>query len=147
MDDSPTVRLTQVVLDRLQFAAQTVSTPEFLRTARIEQAVDAIYGNLVHSITAKVMAEKLVGETVTAETFVPKSWWQHFKLTNCYRGLSRDRIMRYCAKRWPVQMEKRVVTVRFDRYALFPESKLRVPELGKPVVFEQWGEPSWRVEE
>lgn len=146
MDDWMSTRPKQIRLDALQFGAMTQTTPEFLHSATISRWEDVVTGNLVHAITAKVMAEKLVGETVAAETFVPKSWWQHFKLTNCYRGLSRDRIMRYCAKRWPVQMEKRVVTVRFHRYALFPESTLKVPELGKPVIFEQWGEPDWRVE-
>lgn len=107
-------------------------------SAKVHEYEDIALRQLVLSLEASVLAEKLVDEEVSETIQMPASWWQHFKLTNCYLNLHRDWIMRYCAERWPVKFEARTLRARFTRYAVFPESTLRVPELGQPVIIERW---------
>lgn len=138
-----TSELARVILDRLKFASQTRISHQVMQSAKLHAWEDIATRQLVLALEAEVLAEKLVSETIAAKTKVPASWWQHFKMTNCYIGLGNDPVMRWFERKWPVKYVDREVKVTFTRYAKFPEATIKVPELGRPIIFEQWSEPRW----
>ena len=137
----------QFVLDRLRFGVTSRVGATMRESAKIHVMEDFITRQLVVALEAEVLAEKLVGGTATASRSEPKTWLDYLKRDVWYTDLAHDRIMRWIAKRWPIQYRKVILTATFDRYALFPEANIALPELGKPVIFEKWSEPRWEVVE
>lgn len=141
---------TKIILDRLKFGTQTRISRQVLESARISTWEDIVTEQLVVALEAEVLAEKLTGDTTTVSRseYIPANWWDYLKRDVWYTDLDNDRIMRWIAKRWPVRWKTQTftVTVKLERYAKFPHATIALPELGRPVIFEQWGEPNWRVD-
>lgn len=144
------IRNPLVSLERLKFAAITRMSESVMSSLELAQVEDTITQQLIYRLSADVLVEHLVSDTVvvTRPIGVPANWWDKLKLDVWYTDLAHDRIMRWMAKRWPVRYKTQTITasVKFDRYAKFPHATITLPELGSPVIFEQWGEPNWRVE-
>lgn len=91
---------------------------------------------LVVKLEREVLTEKLEPRTITrkkyAISYVPDTWWDHFKYT--YRN--RWWLPKFL-KRWN---KRKVVTpvtfkVKVEPMLLFPELEVPSPEWGKPIKF------------
>lgn len=147
--DSFSVTPQKVFLDRLKFAAQGRVPEQVLTSAQVYEHMDIMLRQMVYTLEVELLAEKLVSEDIAVETVLqePLTWRDRRKLDVWYTNLPSDVIMRWIERHWPVRYRERkvTVTVRFDRYAKYPASALRIPELGTPVILECWGEPRWLV--
>lgn len=137
-DTDPIIRTTQVALEQRKVGAAL----EVSRQASLSVRPDVLADRLLMQLESYVLAEKLVGDTktVTGAIDFPSSPWQFYKQRHAeswwLRWLVNRRPVRTTAHRY-----ERYVT--FERYAHYPRSTLRVPELGRAVIFEQFTEP-WR---
>jgi hypothetical protein len=120
------------VLDVVKFGYTTQAS------IRFTELRDDIRQMMIHKLEAAVLTERLIDEDYTASTFVPASWWQHWKLDH-----PRLRRLIWCSEaRRPVQMTERTLTVHLDRLALRPYSTIAMPTLG-PVVYHESAQHSW----
>lgn len=111
------------------------------RRARLEVHEDQILGQLVYRLEDYVLAEKLVGDTKTVHCLsaweVPTSTWQYFKQRH-----AESWWLGWLVRRRPVvldhELQERDHEVTFERYATYPESILELPELGRPVIVEEF---------
>lgn len=141
---------SRVILDRLKFAYQTRIGPSVRQSMTLEAVEDVVTRQLIARLSAEVLADKLVGDTIATTYSVrqPATWFDWLKQDVWYTDLDNDRIMRWVERKWPVKYKTVTyhVSVKFDRYALYPEARIALPELGRPVIFEQWGQPDWMEE-
>jgi hypothetical protein len=115
------------VLDRMKFGYTTACS------IRFTELKDDIRQMMIHKLEAAVLAERLVDENYSASTWVPASWWQHWKLDH-----PRLRRLLFCSEsRRPVQMTERVLTVHLERLGMRPYSTIALPNLGPVVYYEQ----------
>jgi hypothetical protein len=124
-------------LDMLKVGAQICTS------VRYEIDQDFIRDELVHRLTATVLAEKLADDSYSATEQVPATWWQHWKQTQ------RDhRWFQWSPLRWlkPPRTRTLTVTVQWQRYGTRPYSELSAPRLG-PVIYQEMVTPTRRWSE
>jgi len=105
------------------------------QSMRFETREDHLHGELERRISAYVLTDHVADDTFTAVTRAewPASTWQMFKhrhVASWWLG--------WLVRRRPVRMQVEVqhVEVEVSRYLGYPEADLRLPELGRPVIFE-----------
>lgn len=134
--DEEFVQSVTHTLEQKKVAANLLVT----REASLRVRPDDITDNLVVQLESYVLAEKLVGDTkeVSGAIPFPTSPWQFFKHRHAGSWW-----LRWLVERRPVRTENHrwETSVTFERYNHYPESTLRVPELGRPVMFEQFTRP------
>ena len=81
-------------------------------------------------------APEIIRERKVFRWNVPASGWQQWKANH------GAKLPAWFLRRWPVRFVEHVhtgeVAVRLDRFWTFPESTVRMPELGQPVRLMQW---------
>jgi hypothetical protein len=136
---SETERFVQTMTTALE-QRKVGTTIAVTRQASLRVDPDDLLDQLRVRLESYVMAEKLVGDTkdVSGSIPFPTSPWQFFKQRH-----SGSWWLRWLVTRRPVRVERHrwEASVTFERYANYPESTLRVPELGRPVIFEQFTQP------
>jgi hypothetical protein len=121
-------------LEWLKLAAQRRVSAEFAESVTPAVYRDTLWGDLVHQLTARVLADQLPPETVTDEhTFVfpvPGSPWQQFKATHADSWW-----LRWLTKMRPPTYVKHYrngsLTVDLRRYHIYPQARVS-PQLGQP---------------
>lgn len=110
-------------------ALTVLKVGEYIR-ASVEFATDHgvkfLRNELVLSLEARVLSEKLEEGVKTDYVDIPSSWWQHLKYEHA-PGWFIDR--------WPVQYDRATLTVYLERWATYPEANVRHDKrLGNMVV-------------
>lgn len=139
-DTEAFVTTTRVALEQRKVVSQLVVT----REARLSVSPDDLTDQLALRLESYVLAEKLVGDTktVTGHLSFPSSPWQFFKQRHAGAWW-----LRWLVRRRPVALDRHRYErdVIFEKYAQYPEATLHTPELGRPVIIEQFSEPlRWR---
>lgn len=136
-DDFITLDRNRHQLEQRKVAVQLALS----RDAQMELDEDFLGNKLLARMTSYVLAEQLVGDTKTIHCTkgyeFPSSPWQFYKQRHASSWW-----LGWLVARRPVRTEKhyqdREHEVRFERYATYPESTLRAPELGRPVIMESY---------
>jgi hypothetical protein len=143
-DEDPFVsELREVVLERLRVEHSQAVARSLIESARIEQRPRMLYqiaDALIIAMSAHVLADRLAPEIIRERKVfrwnVPASGWQQWKANH------GAKLPAWFLRRWPVRFVEHVhtgeVAVRLDRFWTFPESTVRMPELGQPVRLMQW---------
>lgn len=116
----------------------TLLTGETIRVKNeldLSAGYDIDFNQLIYRVEKAVLAEHLADDIYTGYSSCdhPKSTWQMFKHKNQYRWW-----MRWLVRKRPVVMDVHLhsVKVKVGRYAKYPEAKVVVPQLGRPVPYE-----------
>lgn len=128
---------TKHVLDTRKVGA----TLQVTQNATLHVSEDWILGSLVARLEGVVLSEKLVHDTSikgVGYSEHPASPWQFFKQRH-----ESSWWLGWLVERRPVRTERHRVEVKaeFTRWAHYPHAKVNIPELGRPVIFE---ELNWR---
>ena len=106
------------------------------QSMRVDVSEDVLRGELEHRLSAYVLADHLASDTFTAYTSSewPDSTWQMFKSRHAGSWW-----LGWLVRRRPTRLhtERQSVAVEVKRYLAYPEANLDLPELGRPVIFEQ----------
>jgi hypothetical protein len=136
-----------IQLDRLEVGFRQRLGAHTLESMRLEHHEDRLTLDLIRSVTAEVLAEKLPPERVErSQTFgidFPASPFQHWKQKHATRWW-----LRRFVRRWPVRTERLTrearLTVNLERYRTYPEANYVLPpdKFGAPyrvaVLREDW---------
>lgn len=127
------VSAERVALDRLRVAAQTTVGAN----ARLYVEEDYRFlGDLMVRLESEVLAERLVGGTYTSygHKDFPASPWQFFKQRH-----AKAWWLRWLVERRPVRTERHTIRaeVEVTAHRTYPESRIQIPDLGRPVLIEQ----------
>lgn len=123
------------ILEWLRVGVAQAVGAEFAASLKFETLRDEVCGQIIHRLSAQVLADQLpperVERTETVTFEAPATWWQAWKAEHptVWRG--------WLARRWPVRMreEKRtaILTVDLRRYWTYPEQRFVRAEFGRPV--------------
>ena len=101
----------------------------------VEVVTEQVAEGLMVALKTHVLTEQLAPESFahTFTTSFPASPWQFFKQNH-----AASRWLGWYVRRWPVALRPvdHSFTVKIEREFAYPESKLAVPELGRPVLVE-----------
>lgn len=131
MSRQPVYQAEQKVLRQHRVGHSFVSsmTEEVDKLAQLER------GKQVHRLEAYVLQEHLADDIYVDSTkyTTPATWWDHFKET-----FQTSWWLGWLVKRRPAKYDHHVVHcgVQVERYASYPEADVAVPQLGRPVPFE-----------
>jgi len=134
----PEVTTQERILDRLKAAVSVSVGPQMAQSMELETYSEYVLNQLVHRLTAFVLAERVDTKPYTAieHVYFPESPWQHFKQKHQLLWW-----MKWFVKRRPVDYQKVDVTVSVtaDLYATYPRasySHAPYDQFG-PVVWQQ----------
>ena len=90
----------------------------------------------VHRLEAFVLREHLADDFYEEVLVVtqPKTWWDHFKIDFQHTWWGR-----FLYNHFPPEFthDNHMVRVKVERYASYPEADVAIPQLGRPIPFEQ----------
>lgn len=115
-------------LEWLKLGVQRTVSAEFAESVNAKVFHEVIWGDLVHQLTARVLADQLPPETVTDEHtfffYIPASPWQQFKDVHADAWW-----LRWLLKHRPPVMVTHTrygkLTVDLKRYQVYPQAKFR----------------------
>jgi len=114
-----------VILERIRnVATKSISFTEIGVNLGVEELArigDSMGVQLVH----EVLAEPLEVTDYKVRTYIPKTWWDHFKQTY-FKG--------WLLKKFPIKEICKVKIVTFKKYATYPQLPKIYPNAG-PVTF------------
>ncbi|MFB7596923.1 hypothetical protein [Streptomyces sp. NPDC056160] len=154
MRDLPPFDDARVTLAFKQFAAQTAVAEDIAMDVGVHVQRE-VFGQLLYQLRAKVLADDLPPEQLTARqrvTYeVPASTWQMWKKRHSDRWYAR-----HLVARWPIRYEPdpdgrgtdAVCTFDLERYRLYPRARVQLPpdRFGVEVRAHSIRGPWWQFE-
>lgn len=122
--------LTRQVKLELVEMGQTFAVSQLVVESR---GFDALSRHMAVGFRTSVLAQHVADDVFTAWYEEPASWWQMWKRDH----ESAWYVPAWFLRRWPARQERKSVEVQVGRYLHYPEATLRVPELGRAVIYER----------
>jgi hypothetical protein len=137
---------TEHTLHMVKLGVRHVISDEVAATMRLDWARAELVRGMVAQLSAYVLADQLAPATFTgdfrAEFRAYATWRDHWKASR-----KDSWWMRLILRRWPIQRKLIVrpgrATVLIDRKVAYPQARISMPQLGRPLRIAQPNPMTW----